>query len=103
MRSGRTLDRAYTLHADEKISVLHVEAPPHHLCRSKPSSIISVPPLPALPGEPAGVLQVAQHVASKRVDVGAHRALGSLDVAVADRLENPVVLIVDAALMIRRG
>src|SRR6266850_1340101 len=48
-------------------------------------------------------LQVAQDVAPERVDMGTHRVLGSLDVTVADRLENLVVLIVDAALMIRRG
>lgn len=44
-----------------------------------------------------------QHILPERINMKAHRGLGSIDVAMADRINNPLMLFVDTSLMTGGG
>lgn len=52
---------------------------------------------------PKTALKMLQHILPKRINMKAHRGLGSIHVAMADRLKNPLVFFVDTSLMARGG
>jgi hypothetical protein len=42
-----------------------------------------------------------QHILPERIDMKAHRGLGGIHVAMANRLKNPLMFFVDTSLMAR--